>query len=256
MLLTIEIGNSGINVCLAEGKICREHYILSTDKLRTSDEYSVLLKMLFESKNVEINAIEGVIISSVVPEITGVLALCAEKLTGLKPIIVGPGLKTGLKIRLDNPSELGGNIAAAAVAALGSYPLPCVTVQLSTACVFGVLSSKGEYLGGLISPGVMTGQRSLSGSAAKLPNVSPSAPSAVIGKNTVDSMQSGLIYGTAAMVDGILDRLSEELGEEISVVATGEWADTIIPHCRREGIIKAPHLVMEGLVKIYEKNRG
>ena len=254
MILAIDISNNHIVMGGMEDEklcfCCR----MATVKSRTVDEYSVLMELMARQNGAELSCMEGCIISSVVPELTAVLKQAAQQLVGKAPMVVGPGVKTGLNIRIDDPTELASDFVAAAVAALEKYPLPCVTVNMDTAVAMGVLDSKGCYIGGTIAAGVMASQVALSRGAALLHSVTPDAPSRVIGKNTVDSMKSGIVFGTAAMLDGLLMGIDEELGETVTVVATGEWAEEVIPHCRRKDIILDKDLAMRGLWHIYKKN--
>ena len=254
MILTFDIGNANIVMCCVEGgkRLCR--FVLSTNKSRTADEYSVVMGLLAKKNGVDLLEAQGSIIASVVPQLTGVLAEAVKSCTGKRPLIVGPGVKSGLNIRMDDPTELGGDLVAAAVSAMETYPLPCVVIDMGTATAIGVIDAKGSYIGGLICPGVGLSQSSLAKGASQLPNVSLEAPRHVIGKNTRDSMQSGLINGTAAMLDGVIERVEAELGAACSVVITGDSAAEIIPHCRRDGIIADEDLVMRGLWRIYRRN--
>lgn len=254
MILAIDISNNHIVM----GGMQEEEILFScrmaTVKSRTADEYCVLMDLMARQKGVDLSAMEGCIVSSVVPELTGVLRDAARSLVGRNPMVVGPGVKTGLNIRIDDPTELASDFVAVAVAALEKYPLPCVTVNMDTAVAIGVLDEKGCYIGGTIAAGVMASQIALSRGAALLHSVTPDAPSRVIGKNTVDSMKSGIVFGTAAMLDGLLTGIDEELGQRVNVVATGVWAEEVIPHCRRKGIVLDTDLAMRGLWHIYKKN--
>jgi type III pantothenate kinase len=255
MVLAIDLSNTHIAMGgIEDGTVyfsCR----LSMDKTRTADEYAVLMKLMGDQHGTDLHHMEGAIISSVVPDMTAVLRQAVITTAGCIPMIVGPGIKTGLNIRLDDPTTLASNFVAAAVAALERHHLPCVTVDLDTAISIGVIDGKGCYIGGAIAPGVAVSQVALSYEAALLPSISLEAPGKIIGKNTEGSMRSGIIYGEAAMLDGLLDGIDRELGERATVVATGDWADTVIPHCRRAGIIREPDLLMCGLWLIYRKNK-
>lgn len=255
MILTLDIGNASIVMhCVENGEtVCR--FVLSSNKERTPDEYSVVMELLAVRNGISLPDAAGAIIASVVPQLTDVLAEAVRRCAGIQPLIVGPGVKTGLNIRMDAPTELGGDLVAAAVGAQGVYPLPCIVIDMAAATAVGVIDSSGCYVGGLICTGVSTGQSSLSRTASQLPNVSLRAPGRVIGKNTVDGMQSGLVYGSAAMLDGIISRIESELGERASVVATGDIASYIIPYCQRTDIVIDHDLVMRGLWNIYRKNR-
>ena len=255
MILVIDISNNHIVMAGMEAAKPLFSCRMATVKSRTADEYAVLMELMARQNGADLSAMESCIISSVVPELTAVVKTAAQQLVGKSPLVVGPGLKTGLNIRLDDPSELAGDFVAAAVAALDRYPLPCVTVNMDTAVAMGALDKNGCYIGGTIAAGVMASQVALSRGAALLHSVTPDAPSRVIGKNTVDSMKSGIVFGTAAMLDGLLAGIDEELGESVHVIATGEWAEEVIPHCRRKGIVLDKDLAMRGLWLIYQKNK-
>ena len=256
MILTFDIGNANIVMCCVEHgeRLCR--FTLSTNKSRTADEYSVVMDLLAKKNNVDLRSAEGSIIASVVPQLTGVLADAAERCTGTRPLIVGPGVKSGLNIRMDTPSELGGDLVAAGVAAVERYPLPCILIDMGTATAVGVIDGKGSYIGGLICPGIGLSQNSLAKNASQLPDVSLEKPKRVIGKNTNEGMRSGLIYGTAAMLDGVISRVETELGQPCSVVVTGDSAREIIPFCTRGDIAYDEDLIMRGLWSIYCRNSG
>lgn len=254
MILAIDISNNHVDVGIMENAELLHTSRMSSVKTRTADEYAVLMDLMAQHHGVSLKDMDGCIISSVVPELTAVLKSAAEKLTGKRALVVGRGLKTGLNIRIDEPGELAGDFVAAAVSALERYPLPCVTVNMDTAVAIGVLDKHGSYIGGVIAAGVMASQIALSRGASLLYSVAPKAPGRVIARNTADSMKGGVIYGTAAMLDGLLMGIDEELGETANVVATGEWAGEVIPHCRRKGIIVDKDLAMRGLWSIYKKN--
>ena len=256
MILTLDIGNAVVTVCCVEAgrRLCR--FQLSSDKSRTTDEYAAMMTLLARSEGTELSRAAGAVIASVVPQLTAVLAPAVKRCTGHTPLIVGPGVKSGLNIRMDDPAELGGDLVAAAVAATERYPLPCIIVDMGTATAVGVIDEKGSYIGGLICPGVGLSQSSLARSASQLPDVSLEKPRRVIGRNTRDSMRSGLIHGAAAMLDGVLERVESELGRPAaSVVVTGEDAGVIVPNCRRSGISIDEDLIMFGLWSIWRRNR-
>ena len=257
MIMTLDVGNASIAVCCVEDgrRLCR--FQLSSDKGRSTDEYAALMTLLAAGSGIELSAAAGAVIASVVPQLTEVLAQAVQRCTSRRPLIVGPGVKSGLNIRMDDPTELGGDLVAAAVGASERYPLPCIIVDMGTATAVGVIDRKGSYIGGLICPGVGLGQSSLAQSASQLPDVSLDKPKRIIGKNTRDSMQSGIIHGAAAMLDGVLERVESELGQSAaSVVVTGERAGVIVPNCRRDGIVIDKDLVMYGLWCIWKRNRG
>lgn len=256
MILTLDIGNADVSVCCVENDARLTRFQLSSDKSRTTDEYAALLALLAGAEGMNLKSAAGAIIASVVPQLTAVLAPAVQRCTGLRPLIVGPGVKSGLNIRMDDPTELGGDLVAAAVAAAERYPLPCILVNMGTATAVGILDAKGSYIGGLICPGVSMSQSSLARDASQLPDVSLEKPKRIIGRNTRDSMRSGIIHGCAAMLDGVLDRVEAELGTPAaSVVVTGENAAVIVPNCRRAGITLDEDLVMHGLWCIWRRNR-
>ena len=257
MILTLDIGNAAITVCFVENGARLHRFVLSSDKNRTTDEYAAYMTMLAKSGGMELSRVAGIVIASVVPQLTAVLAPAVRRCTGRAPLIVGPGVRSGLNIRMDDPTELGGDLVAAAVAAVERYPLPCIIVDMGTATAVGVIDANGAYIGGLICPGLGLSQSSLAQSASQLPDVSLETPKRVIGKNTRDSMQSGLIHGAAAMLDGVLERVEAELGRPAaSVVVTGDRADVIVPNCRRGSISIDDDLVMYGLWSIWRRNRS
>ena len=254
MILAIDAGNTNI-VCgvLDREEICRS-WKLSADRFRTADEYSVILRGLLTAQNVDPGALEGAILSSVVPALKRTLADAAGMITGKDCLIVGPGLKNGLQIRIDDPAQLGGDQAAAAVAAVEQYPLPLIVFVMNTATTVSVIDGRGAYLGGMIMPGVQLGMEALAARTSQLPQVSlDERPARLIGTNTVDCMESGCIYGSAAAIDGIIDRVTEELGKETHVVATGDMAEWIVPYCRHE-VPYDRSLILKGLRSIYYRN--
>ena len=256
MILTVDIGNASIEVCCVENKEKYCRFVLASDRTRSIDEYAAVMLLLAANKGVELTRISGAIIASVVPQLTGTISEAIERCTGCRPLIVGPGVKSGLNIRMDAPTELGGDLVAAAVAALERYPLPCLIIDMGTATAIGVLDAAGCYIGGLICPGVSMSQYSLARSASQLPDVSLDRPKRVIGKNTRDSMQSGIIHGIAAMLDGVIARVESELGgRAASIVATGVSSGVILPFCQRKDIQFDEDLVMRGLWNIWCKNR-
>jgi len=256
LILTVDIGNACLVCCCVEDgkRVCR--FVLSADKARSADEYSALLRLMAEQNGISLKSIRGAIIASVVPQLTGVTSVAVEQCIGSRPLVVGPGIKSGLNIRMETPSELGGDLVAAAVAALERYPLPCILIDMGTATAVGVIDGKGNYLGGLICPGVSVSQYSLARSASQLPDVSLDKPKRLIGKTTRESMQSGIIYGTAAMLEGVVARIEAELGEPAaSIVATGASAEVILPFCLRKDILLDSDLIMNGLWSIWRKNK-
>ena len=254
MLLAIDIGNSNIVVGMVEdGKILHKAR-LATDRIKTSDQYWVELKNALGLFDVSPNSVEAAIISSVVPPVFNSMRSAVLKMTGVEPMVVGPGMKTGLNILADHPAQVGSDLIAAAVAAVHDYPKPLLVVDMGTATTISALDRNGAFLGGSICPGIKISSEALTGKTAQLPAISLEAPNKAIGRNTIDCMKSGLMLGTAAMLDGMLDRMEEELGERATVVATGGISRYVIPLCRRE-ITLDPDLLLKGLVILYENNR-
>lgn len=253
MILAVDIGNTNIVLGVWDKKNLKFVSRLETDKLKTEDSYAIDLKSIFELYGLNRDEIEGSIISSVVPQLLRQMAAAVEKLTGKKPMVVGPGIKTGLNIRIDNPAQLGCDMVADAVAAIAKYPKPIIIFDMGTATTISVIDQKGCFLGGAIMPGVRVALDALSAVAAQLPQVELSTPQYVIGSNTVDCMKSGAVFGNASMVDGMVERIENQLGEKASVVATGGNSRDIVAHCRTHVVYDA-NLLLEGLLSIYLKN--
>ena len=254
MILAIDVGNTNIVVgCIDDRKT---YFIerLSTNRTKTELEYAVDLKNVLDIYHIKKTEIEGCIISSVVPQITNIVKLAAEKILKKKAIVLGPGVKTGLNIMMDNPGQLGADQVADAVAGISGYPVPLILIDMGTATTASVVNSKKQYVGGMILPGVGVSLDALTARASQLSGISIDAPRHVIGKNTIECMKSGVLYSNAAALDGIIDRIEEELGEKATVVATGGLAKKIVPHCKRK-IILDEELLLRGLLIIYEKNK-
>ena len=254
MILAIDIGNTNIVVgCIDEEKIYFTER-LSTVHTKTELEYAVDIKTVLDIYHIKRTDIEGCIISSVVPQITDIAKLAAEKILKKEVMVLGPGVKTGLNIVMDNPVQLGADLVADAVAGLASYPVPLVVIDMGTATTISVVNSKKQYVGGMIMPGVGISLDALTARASQLSGISIDAPRHIIGKNTIECMKSGVLYSNAAALDGIIDRIEEELGEKTTVIATGGLAKKIVPHCRKE-IILDEELLLKGLMLIYRKNK-
>ena len=254
MLLAIDIGNTNIVIgCMKDDEIVFKARI-ATDRLRTSDQYGVEIKNMIEAFGVNLKEIDDCIISSVVPPVFNSVRTGVLKIIGKQPMVVSPGLKTGLNIHVDVPSQVGSDRIVIAVAALAEYEAPLILMDLGTATTIEVVEPDNRYVGGIIFPGVMVSLDALTSRAAQLPGISLDKPKAVIGKNTVDCMRSGMMYGTAAMIDGIIERIEEELGHKATIVATGGLARFITPLCKRE-IIPERDLLLKGLNIIYKKNK-
>lgn len=252
MLLTIDIGNTNINLGIFNGDELTMSARLATERQKTDDQFAVDFVNIFSVYGIKTADIEGTVISSVVPEITVHIKNAVKKLTGKRVIVLSPGVKTGLNIMIDNPAQLGADLAAGAVGAT-EYPLPAFVVDLGTATkIFAVDENKG-FRGCMIAPGVAISVKALTDTSSLLPAISLEPPKKACGTNTIESMQSGIVLGTAAMIDGLLDRFAEELGEPKTIIATGGLSSFIAPVCKRKMIYDSD-LILKGLKAIYEKN--
>ena len=253
MILAIDIGNTNIVLgCMERDRILVEAR-MATDLLKTSDQYCVELKNLLNLYEVDLQAIEGVIISSVVPPVLNSCRTAVRKLTGKTPMIVGPGIRTGLNIQMENPAQIGSDLIVAAVAALSRFKPPLIIVDMGTATTMTAIDKNGTYVGGCISPGPKISAEALSARTAQLPAISLESPKKAIGKNTVDAMRSGVMLGSACMVDGMIDRIQEELGQPVQVIATGGLSQKVTPYCKHT-ITQDPNLLLKGLRILYYKN--
>ena len=257
MLLAIDVGNSNTAVGLFDGeKNLQFLAALDTDSRKTADQICVDLMNLFALYHYRIEDVTGAILCSVVPPLNFMMEKALTRLLGHAPMVVGPGVKTGLNIRLSVQTQVGADIVANAVSALEKFTPPIVTIDMGTATTVGVITQGRNYEGGMLLPGVNVSLEALSRRAAQLPDISLQRPKSLIGKNTEDCMRSGIVYGTAGMLDGIIDRIREEFpGQELSVVATGGNAPVIVRYCRNP-IVYDKYLLMEGLWTIYQKNKG
>ena len=253
MLLAIDIGNTNITLGTFDSGVLAFTARLATENKKTADQYAVELKSLLSLECIGVEEIEDCIISSVVPAVGKSMSAAVSKLCHIVPLMLGPGVKTGLNIKIDNPAQLGADLVAGAVGALDAYTMPCVIVDMGTASTVSVLDRNGTFLGGVIAAGVRLTLKALTENTAQLTSIPIEAPQSVIGRNTVECMQSGLVYGTAAMLDGLLEQIEKELGEEPTVVATGGLSKEIITHCKYN-IIYNENLLLDGLRAIYEKN--
>ena len=253
MILTIEIGNSTITLGGVEGNDIRFECRINTDRVKTSDTYCIDLKTLLEIYGVELQNIEGVIIASVVPQVLNSVRTAIRKLLGKEPLVVGPGLKTGLDIRLENPGQMGAGLVAADVAALSEHKPPLIVIDMGTATTMTMLDPNGAHLGGCVCPGVKISLEALTGQTSLLPGIQLDSPKQALGRNTADAMRSGIMFGTAAMLDGMIDRFQAETGWDFTIVATGGLARHIVPLCRH-GILYDRHLNIKGLAKLYRDN--
>lgn len=254
MILAIDMGNSNIVIgCIDDQKSYFEER-LSTDISKTALEYAIGFKTVLELYNIDVLQIEGAIISSVVPPLTNVVKSAVEKIIGKTPMVVGPGIKTGLNIHMDNPRSVGSDLIVDAVAGIAEYGAPLILIDMGTATTMSVVDKDRNYVGGTIMTGLRLSMEALSSRASQLFNVSLEVPKYAIGKNTSDCMKSGIVLGNAACIDGMIDRMEEELGYSTTVVATGGLAHVVIPLCKHKIIIDDA-LLLKGLKIIYNKNR-
>lgn len=254
MILAIDIGNTSIVLgCVEERKVLTSAR-LSSDIHKTEHEYAYAIREVLTAQGVDCAVFEGAIISSVVWPLTDVMQEAVRLLTGRKALVVGKGLKTGLDMRIDDPGQVGADLVVGAVAALALYKPPIVFIDLGTATKVFALNEKGQFVGGAIAPGLRISMEALSANTSQLPHISLDAPKKCIGTNTVDCMRSGAVLGTAAMLDGMIERMETELGGRVSVVATGGYASRVIPFCHREVVLNE-ELLMQGLAILWEKNR-
>lgn len=254
MILTIDIGNTNIVIGCANGEDIIFTERVSTNTAKTELEYVVEIKALLDLHNIDKSEITGSIISSVVPPLNRVITSAIEKFFKTTPLLVGPGVKNGLNIVMDNPASVGADLIVNAVAGMKYYGAPLIMIDMGTATTLSVLDDKGNYTGGMIIPGVRVSLDSLVSRTSQLPRISLDAPKKVVGKNTIDCMKSGIIYGQAALLDGLIDRTIEEMGYDMPIVATGGLAGAIVSNCKHD-IILDNELTLKGLAIIYEKNR-
>lgn len=254
MVLVIDVGNTNIVIGVYENKDkLRLVARIATDPNRTDDQYAIEIKEIINLYGINQNKIEGSIMSSVVPQITVILKRALYKIFGFTPIIVGPGMKTGLNIRSEYPSETGGDIIVASVAATLKYTVPAIVVDMGTATKLIVIDKDRALIGAIFCPGVRIASEALAQKAALLPQVSLEAPGSVIGTSTIPCMMSGIVYGNACMIDGLIERIEEEMGPVTTVIATGGHSKDIYPYCKRK-IVYDNELLLDGLYYLYTKN--
>ena len=253
MILAIDIGNTNTVLGCFDGDklIFRER--ISSNRVATDLEYASIIKTALDMYRISFRDIDGAVLSSVVPTMTKTLERAIKKLTGIDTIVVGPGIKTGLSILIDNPAQLGSDLVADAIGGIKEYPLPQIIIDMGTATTFSVINKHGAYIGTLITSGLSVSQEALVRATSQLSKVDFEKPKHVIGTNTVDSIKSGLMYMNAAGLDGTIDRIEEELGETCTVIATGGQANIIAPLCKRKMIVD-DDLILKGLWQIYHKN--
>lgn len=255
MILTLDAGNMNIQIGGFEGETLVFHSRCASDPRKTEDEYLLLIRDILDLYQVDPAAIEGGILTSVVPTLTPVLQCAVERLIHTQLMVVGSGVKTGLNIRIESPGELGGDMVVNAVAALHKYPKPIAIFDMETATSLSVIDREGAYVGGALIPGLRVSVDAMGDSTAQLPYIPLCKPKKLICSSTVSCMQSGAVYGFAAMTDGLSAQVAEELGEPVTVVLTGSSAELIAPYCKQETHLDLT-LQMEGLRLLYEKNQG
>ena len=254
MILTVDIGNSNIVLGGVEGENIAFEARLRTDATKTSDEYCIDLKMILDIYHIPIDSIEGSIVASVVPQVLNSIQTAIKKLTGMKCLVVGPGLKTGLNIAIENPAQTGADLVVGSVAALREHKPPLIVVDMGTATTMVVLDQNGSLVGGCICPGVKISLDALTDRTSLLPGIQLDQPRKAIGRNTIDCMRSGIMVGAACMLDGMIQRMEEEMGQEATVVATGGIAKFIVPLCKTP-IVYDKDLIVKGLATLYRENK-
>ena len=253
MTLTIDIGNTNIVLGCFDGDAILFRERISTNHTATDLEYAVSIKTALEMYRLNPENITGAIVSSVVPSVTNTFRRAIEKLCGVKPLVVGPGIKTGLSIRIDNPAQLGSDLVEDAEAGIHEYPVPQIIIDIGTATTFSVIDKNSNYLGGVITTGMAVSADALVSRTSQLPRIAFEVPKKVIGSNTVDCIKSGIMYGNAAIIDGMVSRIEAELGEKCTVIATGGLSALVAPLCQTK-LILDDDLLLKGLMLIYRKN--
>lgn len=254
MILTIDIGNSNIVLGGVEGDSIAFEARLRTDATKTSDEYCIDLKMILDVYKTAPEDIEGSIIASVVPQVLNSMQTAIKKLTGKSSLVVGPGLRTGLNIKIENPAQTGADLVVGSVAALREHKPPLIVIDMGTATTVTVLDENGAFIGGCICPGVKISLDALTERTALLPGLQLDQPKRAIGRNTFECMRSGVMLGSACMLDGLVERVEEELGQKTTVIATGGIAKFVIPMCRTP-MIYDKDLILKGLAALYRDNK-
>jgi len=253
MILAVDIGNSNIVLGGMEGQKIIFEARVRTDATKTSDEYCIDLKNILDIYGVKVSALEGAIVASVVPQVLNSIKTAIKKLTGKTPLVVGPGLKTGLNIKVENPSQTGADLVVGAVAALREHKPPMIVIDMGTATTMIVLDETGAFIGGAISPGVKISMDALTDRTALLPGLQLDQPRKAIGRNTIDCMRSGIMLGAACMIDGMVERMEAELGRKTMVVATGGISKFVLPMCHTQ-ILYDKDLLLKGLAILYAEN--
>ena len=253
MLLVVDVGNTNTVLGVYEGEKLLHHWRVWTDREKTSDEYGILIRNLYDGSHLSSREIHAIAISSVVPPLTPTIVDLCVRYFGITPLVVGPGVRTGISIKMDNPKEVGADRIVNAVAAFNRHRKACIVVDFGTATTFDYVSETGDYMGGVIAPGANISAEALFLQASKLPRVEIAKPPTVIGKNTVAAMQSGMFYGYVGLVEGIIDRMRKELHRDPLVIATGGLAGIIASETSKIHVIDE-NLTLEGLRIIYERN--
>ncbi len=253
MVLVIDVGNTNLVLGLYEGSTLKHHWKMATSREKTGDEWAMSIKTLFDFAQCSFSAVKGIIIASVVPTIMYDLEQMCKKYFQLKPMIIGPGIKTGLNIKYDNPKEVGADRIVNAVAATSLYKGPLIIVDFGTAITYCYINEKHEYIGGAIAPGMSISTEALYTHASKLPRIELIKPPNIIGKNTVHAMQAGIFYGFVGQVDGVVERIKAQFNSSPTVIATGGLAPLIAPESKLIDVVE-PYLTLKGLQIIYEKN--
>ncbi len=253
MILALSVENTNLVLGVFQGEELLFTSRMATDRSKTGDEYAIAFRSILDLHNLSPREIQGSIVSSVVPALINQIKVALRLTLGKEPLVVGPGVKTGLNILMENPASLGSDLVVNAVAATAEYPAPLIVIDMDTATTLCAVNEKKSFVGTVIAPGAGLAAAALADACDQLPRISLEAPREVIGKNTIDCMKSGAVYGTAAMLDGMVMRMEKQLGMSCTVIATGSLAGIIAPHCSRD-IIVDDRLLLKGLRRIYEKN--
>ncbi|MGE6379363.1 type III pantothenate kinase [Peribacillus muralis] len=254
MIFVLDVGNTNIVLGVYDEDILKYHWRIETSRHKTEDEYGMVIKSLLQHEGLSFDQFDGIIISSVVPPIMFALERMCKKYFGVKPLIVGPGIKTGLNIKYENPREVGADRIVNAVAGIQEYGSPLIIVDFGTATTYCYINEDKQYMGGAIAPGINISTEALYSKAAKLPRIEISRPDGIIGKNTVSAMQAGILYGYVGQVEGIVNRIKEQSNLEPTVIATGGLATLIANESTVIDIVE-PFLTLKGLQLIYKRNR-
>lgn len=254
MLLVLDIGNTNIVLGVYDNRELKHHWRMETDRHKTEDEYGMQVKALFDHANIAFSEVTGIIMSSVVPPIMFALERMCQKYFHQKPIVVGPGVKTGLNIKYDNPKEVGADRIVNAVAGIEKYGSPLIIVDFGTATTYCYIDENAHYIGGAIAPGISISTEALFARASKLPRIELTDPEHIVGKNTISAMQSGIIFGYVGQVEGIVRRMQQQSKKKATVIATGGMANLIATKTEMIDHIE-PYLTLQGLHMIYERNK-